>query len=182
MGSIVQDSVGIIPMAAKPFHNGHEHIIEIASKENADVIVYVSTGNRIKPGEFPMTWEKMHSAWEGLILPSLPHNVTVKYVSNPVTETYNKIKELNALATVEVKLYADPADAAERFRPAYIQKYAAGLVASGLIHVREITRSDTAGISGTEMRRALQSGDFASFKAGTPPSIDPVAYWKLLAR
>jgi len=180
MSSFVQDSIGIIPMAAKPFHKGHEHIIEIASRENESVIVYVSTGNRVKPGEFPMTWEKMRRAWENLILPALPHNVSVHYVANPVTATYEKIKSANAAGHPAIKLYADPADASDRFRPAYIQKHGGELLSNGMIEVKDISREETGGISGTEMRRALMNDDFESFKSGTPPSIDPVAYWKLL--
>lgn len=167
-------------MAAKPFHKGHEHIIEVASRENESVIVYVSTGNRVKPGEFPMTWDKMQQAWESLIMPALPHNVSVQYASNPVSATYDKIKEANAAGHPAIKLYADPADASDRFRPAYILKYGSVLLSNGMIEVKDISREETGGISGTEMRRALLNNDFASFKSGTPPSIDPVAYWKLL--
>ena len=67
-----QYDVGLVPMSAKPFHEGHMSLIRKASDECKSVIVFVSTSDRKRKGEITIFGEDMKYIWE---------NILIKYLS-----------------------------------------------------------------------------------------------------
>ena len=63
-----QYDIGLVPMSAKPFHEGHMSLIRKASDECKQVIVYVSTSDRKRKGEITIFGEDMQLIWETIII------------------------------------------------------------------------------------------------------------------
>lgn len=176
-------SIGLIPMASRPFHRGHMLLIQTAAKENERVVVYASTGDRIKKGEHPIKGAAMLELWRNQIEPLLPANVEVEYVAVPVRAAWEELGKANETQSPEIfKLYGDPQDLADRFPEKSLIKYTGYLFDNGQIILRPIDRGLTSGISGTAMRRALQTGDIEAFAAGLPRGMDAKIAWQTLIR
>ena len=43
--------IGLVPMAAKPYHAGHHELVKMAALQNDKVFVYVSTSDRKRKGQ-----------------------------------------------------------------------------------------------------------------------------------
>ena len=56
---ISQYDIGLVPMSAKPFHEGHMFLIRKAIDECKKVIVYVSISDRSRKGEITIFGEDM---------------------------------------------------------------------------------------------------------------------------
>lgn len=174
-------SIGLVPVSAKPFHRGHFLLIQKASKENDTVIVFVSTSDRARKGEITISGQKMLQIWRTQIEPILPANVTVEYVQVPIRSVWETLGTANENQAPEIfKIYGDPADLAERFPEKSLIKYAGYLYENEQIILRPIERGLTDNISGTAMRRALQTGDFEAFAAGLPPGMEADVVWQML--
>ena len=63
--------VGLVPISAKPYHKGHHYLVEQAARENDEVIVFASTSDRKRSGEFPITGNSMIRSWNDLIIPNM---------------------------------------------------------------------------------------------------------------
>ena len=58
-----QYDIGLVPMSAKPFHEGHMFLIRKAIDECKKVIVYVSITDRSRKGEITIFGEDMKYIW-----------------------------------------------------------------------------------------------------------------------
>ena len=54
-----QYDIGLVPMSAKPFHEGHMALIRKAADECKQVIILVSTSDRARKGEITIYGEDM---------------------------------------------------------------------------------------------------------------------------
>lgn len=163
--------IGIIPMAAKPYHAGHDGLVRLAAKENDQVLLFVSTGDRDD-----VSGEAMLKIWQEQIEPSLPGNVKITYGGSPVGNAFVALGKANeAGSTDEYVIYSDPDDAG-RFDDKSLQKYAANIKVTR----RPIERTSTVNISGTKMREFLKTGDKKSFMKYLPKGIDGNFVWTTL--
>lgn len=176
--------IGLVPMAAKPYHAGHHALIDIAASENDEVLLYVSTSDRKRKGEFPIYGSDMKKLWLEKIESILPKNVTPVYGGSPVQKVYDvlinadeKAREGNLEHTYTV--YSDPADTARNYSPASIEKYFPVAHDSGIVKFAAEESPDaftrgvgTPDISGTSVRSSLECGDFNAFKKAMPPGLD----------
>ncbi|NBW09584.1 MAG: hypothetical protein EBR82_16320, partial [Caulobacteraceae bacterium] len=83
-------------MAGKPFHAGHYGLVEIAAKENDEVQIFVSTADRIRPGELPIYGADMLRVWKRFLEPIMPSNAVVKYCDAPVKELFKELEAADA--------------------------------------------------------------------------------------
>lgn len=163
--------IGIIPMAAKPYHAGHDGLVRMAAGENDQVLLFVSTGDRDD-----VSGEAMAKIWQEQIEPSLPGNVKVTYGGSPVGNAFVVLGKANETGSQdEYVIYSDPDDAS-RFDDKSLQKYAANLKVTR----RPIERTSTVNISGTQMREFLKTGDKKSFLKYLPKGIDGNVVWDTL--
>lgn len=158
--------IGLVPLAAKPFHEGHNRLIEIAAEENDSVLLFVSDGDRIRPDEFPIKGNDMVKVWHEILKNLLPENVELVFTSNPVTEVYKKLEQLNDSKSLDkINIYSDEEDVAKNYPDKRINKYDINIKRRG------ISRKETVDVSGTDMRQFLDKGDKKSFFKYAPSSL-----------
>ena len=186
-------NIGLIPMAAKPYHAGHHALVEMAAGSNDEVLLYVSISDRKREGELPVSGADMKKIWDEEIEKILPGNVTAVYGGSPVRHVYD------VLGNAEEKLvagdydghvytvYSDPVDTASNYTEASRQKYFPTVEAQGFVKFAAeddpaaFTRGEgTPDVSGTAMRSALQSCDIESFRTGMPADINVENVYNIL--
>lgn len=177
--------IGLVPIAAKPFHKGHDGLIRLASSENDEVSVFVSYHDRNRPNEIKVNGDDMVTIWEDYIIPTMPNNVYVDFVHNPQTATWNEIE--NPILDCEYTIYGDENDVKKRFTKAALakNKKVGDLLKNNILHVRGVNRSEIADISGTLMRNYIKTNDKKSFYSGLPDTLDKLQksdIWNILTK
>jgi len=165
-------TIGLIPLAAKPYHSGHDGLVRIAADECDEVHLFVSTSDRSRKGELPIYGADMKRVWDDYIEPSLPSNVTVEYGGIPVQQVYEEIQASEATEDFETTyvIYSDATDIL-KYTDSSLSKAAPKMFANGLIERRGVDRSETVNISGTKMREFMAAGDVRNFKKFLPEEI-----------
>ena len=154
-----QYDVGLVPMSAKPFHDGHMSLIRKAADECKEVVVFVSTSDRKRKGEITIFGEDMLHIWENILNKYLPDNVTCEYGGSPVRKVYEKLEEGMEDLNLE-KDYAIYTGEEDKAR--YSSKYFAEMIER--VYNRTMTRGeDTMPISGTLMRSYLSNASEDKF-------------------
>lgn len=174
-------------MAAKPYTAGHDALIRLAASECSKVYVFTSTADRVRKGEAHVLGKDMQKIWMDLVAPTLPPNVEVDFVVNPVSEVWSFLGDENEnMASLshershEFLVYGDVEDVAISFPMHSLQKYCGNLLDAGKVIPRAVERSETVDVSGTEMRTYLANGNKEAFLRGLPPTIDRRSVWDLL--
>ena len=167
-------TLALIPIAGKPLHIGHWKLIEKAANENDRVIVYTSSSDRIKKGEFPIKGDDFVKLWSDVFIPELPKNVKVKFVDSPVRAVMHELGWLeqrltqDAAAMPTISLYSDKDDVETNFKDEDLKKYPS-LLAANKIKKVGVERTATVNVSGTKMREFLMNNDKESFLKNLPP-------------
>lgn len=167
-------TIALIPIAGKPLHIGHWKLIERAANENDNVVVYTSSSDRAKKGEFPIYGDDFVKIWSDILIPALPKNVKVKFVDSPVRSVMHELGWFeqsltqDAAAVPTINLYSDKEDVETNFKNEDLQKYPE-LLKANKINKIGVERTSTVNISGTKMREFLQSGEKKSFLENLPP-------------
>lgn len=170
----------MIAMSGKPFHKQHDALIRNALRECDTVHVYVSLADRKRPGEITVLGTDMEQIWHELIEPSLPANVVVKYTNAPVNAIWAEMGRAKDAGSPDVfVIYGDAKDLGARFGEAALRKYVGPLHAAGQVVLRVTSAADAA-LRGTDVRRALGSGDFAFFKDAMPSWMNAHRAWNIL--
>jgi len=183
--------VGLVPISAKPYHRGHQYLVEQASAENDEVIIYASTSDRIRPGEFPVYGIVMREIWEQVIIPNLPKNASVRLGGSPVRHVYEIIGEAcdaNNFDNV-FTIYSDVVDTKKNYPESSRQKYMKTLYeakkvqfAADVTPSRFIRGSVAPDVRGEYVRNCLGNGDYIGFSKLIPDCINSVMYWDKLTR
>lgn len=166
--------IGLVPMAAKPYHAGHDALVRLASSECDAVQLFVSVTDRSRPGEMTIRGDDMYSLWKKHIEHSLPGNcmppIYTKSTS-PIRELFEfLIGQEREGSDDTFAIYSDSEDI-KLYSPDKLMRYAPSLYAAGQVVTRGIDRSETVPVSGTKMREFLSSGDASSFSKFLPPSL-----------
>lgn len=170
--------IGLVPMSAKPYHLGHDLLVRIASRECDEIKVYVSMSDRDN-----VTAAKMSQIWSKLILHTLPSNVEVIFVKNPVRSVWDTMGAANEAQSSDIfSIYSDDEDVTRNYPVTSLAKYTGFLYQSNQITLRAIQRSQTAVISGTQMRQFLKIGDKENFIKNLPLEVDGDVYWSMLVK
>ena len=176
--------IGLVPMAAKPYHAGHHALVERAASENDEVLLYISLSDRKRKGEMTIKGADMEVIWKEEIEKILPGNVTPIYGGVPVRQVYEILGDAEEkLARGEVPpvytVYSDPVDTSRNYSEDYRQKYFPTVVEKGHVvfageaNPAAFTRGvGTPDISGTKMRGHLACGEQAEFASGLPDGVD----------
>ena len=172
--------VAVIPMAAKPFHAGHDNLIEQAIADGNDaVILFISTGGREELSSSDMT-----PVWRDFYAPGIQRTygdkVVLRFTDQPLRDSTNVAID-QAKKGLKVSLYGDEVDATER-----VNKILSKMPAlSGSLIAKPVPRGMTGGVSGTAMRGYLTNNDDASFKENLPGWLTPRerdAIWSSLSK
>jgi cytidyltransferase-like protein len=161
-------NIGLVPMSAKPFHKGHMALVNQALQECDQVILFISTSDRDKGGDFKILGQDMEFIWKNIIKKYLPENVECIYGGSPVRNVYKEIED-NMHLDNKYNIYSGKEDAG-RYNPKYFKD---------TIHPVDVVLLergvDTAGISGTAMRQFLQNGMKEEFMTGLPEEIENIS-------
>lgn len=165
---------GLVAMSAKPYHAGHDGLVRLAAAENDIVKLYVSTSDRKRRGELPISGAVMAEIWTRFIEPSLPGNVQVEYGGSPIRKVYQFLGAENEAGSDDrYVIYSDPEDMARNFPQRNLEKYVGDIYNRGNVQLEPIHRTATVDISGTQMRAWLEQGDSESFIAHLPGPLRP---------
>jgi cytidyltransferase-like protein len=169
----MRKTIGIVGGGFKPFTKGHYFLVEKAAGENDEVILLVSTSNRIRKEELPILWSQMEEVWKKYLTPSMPANVSVQFVSNPTRAAYELLGEadLDEGNHNTYVLYADDQDMTRMYADDKLEKYMPRLVQNEQIEKRAFSRAENVDISGTQMRDYVNQGDVAGFASGLPGPV-----------
>ena len=177
-------TIGLVPMSAKPFHNGHWWLIGEAARDNDKVIVFVSLSDRKRPGQHSILGADMERIWKEHLEPIMPANVVIEYGGSPVRKVYEKIdtaanQQAAKADEITYRVYSDKKDTAINYSESARQKYMQPLYDQGRVEFPGESWPDRSqsGVttSGTGMRAALAAGDFESFAAGMPAPLSDAA-------
>lgn len=159
--------IGLVPMSAKPYHAGHDMLVRIAASECDAVKLFVSTSNRERRGEMPISGQAMEEIWKKYISHTIPSNVQIEYGGSPVGKVFLELANAKTGNSPDVYvIYSDDVDIELNFPDAKMKKFD-----PLLIEKRGINREQTVPISGTKMRLALQNGDITAFSQFLPDGI-----------
>lgn len=165
-------TVGLIPGGMKPFHKGHNFIMQEAMRECDEVILFTSVKSR-----GVINGLNMQRAWEELIHPLLPRLDRIQYVRSPVGGVYTYL-ETEGVPGDEYRIYAG-IDEVNRFRPEYLAKVLPDLliVQPATLDPERYNRKGDKGVdaSGTAVRNAIEAGNFRLFKSYLPDFLKPHA-------
>jgi len=130
-----QYDIGLVPMSAKPFHDGHMFLIRKASDQCKNVIVFVSISDRKRKGEITIFGEDMKYIWENILERSIKDkygNVKFEYGGSPVGKVYKKLQEANEILSDKVySVYSDAEDTMKNYSHAARVKYFEDLYNTG---------------------------------------------------
>lgn len=184
--------IGLIPMAAKPYHAGHHSLVQTAAAENDQVLLYISLSDRKRKGELTIRGEDMERIWKEEIEKILPGNVTPVYGGVPVRKVYEILGDAEEKLQMDIEppvytVYSDPTDTARNYSAAYRMKYFPTVASEGYVKFageetpEAFTRGEgTPDVSGTKMRASLQCGDEAAFAEGLPAGVDKEKIFNML--
>lgn len=165
-----ESRTAIVAMSAKPLHTGHVQLINIASKENDKVILFVSLNDRKRKGEITIYGQDMEDIWREHVASALPSNVEIVYCvgPSPIKRVYEFLGNIPADDDSTYVIYSDPNDITKNYPSGSLDKYLQRLNSAGKIVLEPISRSDTTDISGTKMRKFLADGDKEQFIENLP--------------
>ena len=150
--------IGLIAMAAKPYHAGHDMLVRLASQENNIVFVFASTGDR-----GVVSGAAMAKIWKKYLMPSMPSNVKVQLVDVPVSCVYRALEGAERdESDDQFLIYSDDRDIA-KYKVGSLTKAAEGLCRKGHIILRGVSRTTTCDISATRLRHAIAADEPAKF-------------------
>lgn len=170
----VHKTIALIPLAAKPYHAGHDGLVRIASSENDEVHLFVSISDRARTGEMKIDGETMFMIWKDYIEDILPDNVKsfIDYtVTAPVSKVYSELENAESQGSQDVYTIYSDVDDIRKYTDEMLSKVAPKLFSKGQIQRRGIERTETVDVSGTEMREFIEDGDIVGFTALLPPAI-----------
>lgn len=183
--------VGLIPVSGKPYHAGHHYLVERAAAENDEVILFVSTSDRLRKGEFPIHGADMQRVWQEELESVMPGNVRVEYGGSPVRKVYDTIGEACKIDGIEETyvVYSDPEDTAQNYPQANRDKYMQPLCDKEQVifaaeeNPQAFTRgSGSPNVSGTKLRAALGENKFDDFAAAMPSGVNAQNIWNILKK
>jgi len=179
--------IAVIPMAAKPFHRGHQALLDEAIADgNELILVYVSTGGRDE-----ISSSDMVPLWKNHYLPAIQEKygdkVAIRFTkgTSPMYELRSSITNLARQSDeTVVTLYGDPEDSAQRVNDiTNNEKNAIDL--TGKVVAGSVPRNLSGGISGTKMREFLSSGQKEQFIKNLPDFLtgdSKLAIWDSLSK
>lgn len=181
------EKIAVIPMAAKPFHRGHQALLDAAEADgNELILVYVSTSGRDEIDSSDMV-----PLWKNYYLPAIQstygNKVAIRFTKglSPMFELRSSISNMIRQSDeTTVTLYGDPDDAQERVDN-IINNEKNTIDLRGRVFAGAVPRELSGGISGTKMREFLASGDRLQFIQNLPDFLSDeskAAVWDSLSR
>jgi hypothetical protein len=180
--------IGLIPISAKPYHAGHHKLVEISSIENDMTFLFVSTSDRNRKNEFPISGKKMQNIWKSEIEFILPCSVSVEYGGSPVRKVYEAIEKACDLKSKDIyTVYSDPEDTIKNYSLSNRSKYMNPLYDKNQVLFAAEKNPDlftrgkgTPDVSGKIVREYLRLNDLNGFSKCMPEKINSKNIFEML--
>ena len=162
-------TIGFVPGAMKPFHAGHNHLIQTALSECDRVLVFTSIKDR-----GVIRGDNMYKAWQELIVPLLPNHIEVMAVKSPVGSVYDYL-EWNGKEEHVYRIYGGTEDIGRLSKARMLQYYPHLNVVNVAESNPESFTRDVVHAKGEWVRNSIQAGDLNKFKSYLPAFLKPHA-------
>lgn len=173
--------IGMIGGAMKPVTKGHWSLIQKASKENNNVMLFISVSDRNIKEQASVSGKTMKLVWDKYLINQLPPNVKLFFVQNPIKEIYNVLQKANKNNSIdEFSIYSDPLDISERFSESKQLKYFNELTKNKQVNFIPVERIGENDVSATQMRQLLKYGMKDSFISLLPKDVNGQGIWEVL--
>lgn len=162
--------IGLIAGAMKPFHAGHDVLVEKACSECDQVLIFTSHKSRDN-----IAGMQMVKAWIDIIIPQmelLGRNVELRLCNSPIGSIFEYLEDENEDNSQHVyRIYQGLEDRA-RFSPDTIKKYCpwlnVELPAYEDADSYDRTKNTEVYAKGELVRQSLSNGDYVAFKTYLP--------------
>ena len=180
--------IGLVPVSAKPYHSGHHSLVTTAALENDKVVLFVSTSDRKRKGEFPIHGKDMVRIWKEELESIMPENTVIEYGGSPVRKVYMAIEDACSSQSEDTyTVYSDPEDTAQNYPAESRNRYMQPLCDLGKVvfaaeeDPEKFTRGvGTPNISGGKLRYYLESGKLDAFSQYMPPGVNAENIYDIL--
>ena len=180
MFGVNMKTIGLIPGAMKPFHAGHNYLVQSAIRECDHSIVFTSRKNRDV-----INGDKMLDAWDRIILPLLGSTIEVLAVKSPIRGVYDYLEHYGVLG-ISYRIYGGTEDVA-RLSKTRILQYYPNLDVVNVAEENPTAFERSAGhteipAKGEWVRESIKAGDHGKFRSFLPDFLKPHAeeYLKIL--
>tara|TARA_A100000164_G_C21734185_1_gene689101 strand:- start:159 stop:767 length:609 start_codon:yes stop_codon:yes gene_type:complete len=182
--------IGLVPISAKPYHSGHDALVNMASRNNDAVFIYVSLSDRIRKGEYPIKGWQMEKVWMEELLKIMPDNVEVIFGGSPVRNIYEYIDDANQESSEDIiTIYSDVRDTRNNYSMSARIRYMGEMYQNNQIRFAAEENPEglergigTPDISGTEMRTYLERKNKTAFVENLPGGINKENVWNILSQ
>ena len=116
MLGVIMKTIGLIPGGMKPFHAGHNFLVQNAIRECDEVYIFTSPKDR-----GALKGDNMRRAWLDLIQPLLPGLEEVRFVKSPVGAVFDFL-EVEGMPEDEYRIYGGTEELG-RFSESVINRY-----------------------------------------------------------
>jgi len=162
-------TIGLIPGAMKPFHAGHNHLIQASIEECDHSIIFTSTKDRDI-----INGNKMLDVWDKLILPLLPTRVEVIAVRSPIRGVYDYL-EWNGKLEIAYRIYGGTEDVARLSKARMLQYYPNLNVVNVAEENPDTFTREVVHAKGEWVRESIKAGDHGKFRSFLPDFLKPHA-------
>mgnify|MGYP001252179928 CR=1 FL=1 len=164
-------TIGLVPGAMKPFHAGHNYIVQRSIEECDHTIIFTSAKTRDN-----IDGNKMIDAWDRIILPLLGNTVEVLVVKSPVRGVYDYL-EHRGTPNKSFRIYGGTEDIS-RLSKARILQYYPGLNVVNVAEENPQAFERGAGYTevpakGEWVRESIRAGDHEKFRSFLPDFLKP---------
>lgn len=170
----MRKTIALIGGGFKPFTKGHYMLVSQAASEADEVYLFVSTGDRARPGQLPIFWaSQMKKIWDTYLEKAMPSNTQVEYVKNPTSAMWTVLGNANDDSNDHntYLIFGGDDDLPRYFTEKSQLKYIPRLVENDQIELRTFSREDNVNISGTELRNFIVKGELESFTHWLPEPV-----------
>ena len=173
-------TIGLIPGAMKPFHAGHNYLVQSAINACDEVILWTSIKDRDN-----IKGKNMQKAWIQIIQPLLS-KTDIRFVTSPIGAVFDYLYDDPAIEN-EYRIYGGAEEAARFSSASMIQRFPElTIVNVAEVHPELMIRGvGYAGkpAKGEWVRDAIQAGDHDKFRSFLPKFLKPHAkeYMRILA-
>jgi len=165
--------IGLIPGAMKPFHAGHNYLVQSAIAECDEVILWTSTKDRDS-----IKGKNMQKVWTDIIQPLVP-SLNVRFVKSPIGAVFDYLYDDSKVENVH-RIYGGTEDADRFSKAPMIQRFPL----LSIINVAEAypELNNRIGAKGEWVRDAIKAGNHEKFRSYLPDFLKPHAkeYLKIL--
>ena len=168
-------TIGLVPGAMKPFHAGHNYIVQRSIEECDHTIIFTSAKTRDN-----IDGNRMLDVWDKIILPLLGNRVEVLAVKSPVRGVYDYLEWHKP--GIAYRIYGGTEDVGRLSKARILQYYPDLNVMNVAEENPDAFTREVVHAKGEWVRESIKAGDHGKFRSFLPDFLKSHAkeYFKIL--